>query len=63
MWDSCQVHIAKNVKEHLYSRGIQNIVIPGGLMAYLQAGDLRTYKSFKDKISPLIAAWKNSNEV
>jgi hypothetical protein len=43
-------------------RGIQNIVIPGGLTPYVQAGDLGIYKSFKEIISPIIiAAWKISN--
>jgi hypothetical protein len=45
IWDSCRAHIAKNVKQHMKRRGIQNIVIPGGLTPYVQAGDLGIYKS------------------
>jgi hypothetical protein len=29
----------------------------------VQAGDQGVYKSFKDKISPIGAAWKNSDQV
>jgi hypothetical protein len=63
IWDSCKAHTAKLVKEHMIRRGILNVVIPGGLTPYVQAGDLGIYKSFKDKISPIIAAWKNSVKV
>ena len=62
VWDSCRAHTANIVKEHLNRRGIKNVVIPGGLTPYVQAGDLGIYKSFKDKISPLIAAWKRSRD-
>ena len=44
-------------------RGIRNIVNLDGLTPYLQAGDLGIYKSFKDKISLIIATWKASREV
>ena len=63
VWDSCRAHIANTVKEYMKRRGINNIVIPGGLTPYVQAGDLGIYKSFQDKISPIIAAWKQSDEV
>jgi hypothetical protein len=63
IWDSCKAHTAKQVKEHMIRHGILNVVIPGGLTPYVQAGDLGIYKLFKDKISPIIAAWKNSDQV
>ena len=63
IWDSCRAHIANTVKQHMKRRGFKNIVIPGGLTPYVQAGDLGIYKSFKDKISPIIAAWKISDKV
>ena len=62
VWDSCRAHTANIVKEHLRRRGIKNIVVPGGLTPYVQAGDLGIYKSFKDQIGPIIALWKNSLE-
>ena len=62
IWDSCRVHIAKSIKAYMAQRGIVPAVIPGGLTPYLQAGDIGIFKRFKDKISPLIEAWKNSNE-
>jgi hypothetical protein len=40
VWDSFRAHTANSVKEHLKLRGIRNIVIPGGLTPYVQAGDL-----------------------
>ncbi len=63
IWDSCKAHTAQLVKEHVIRSGILNVVIPGGLAPYVQAGDLGIYKSFKDNISPIIAAWKNSDQV
>jgi hypothetical protein len=57
VWDSCRSHIAKNVKEYLKKREISCAVIPGGLTAYVQAGDIGIYKSFKDALSPLIEDW------
>ena len=54
VWDSCRAHTANSVKEHLRRRGIKNIVVPGGLTPYVQAGDLGIYKSFKDQIGPII---------
>ncbi len=63
IWDSCRAHIVTNVKQHMNKRGIQQIVIPRRLTLYVQASDLRIYKSFKDKISPIIAAWKIFDEV
>ncbi|GMF34023.1 unnamed protein product [Phytophthora lilii] len=38
-------------------------VIPGGLTPYVQAGDIGIYKSFKDKLSPIIDSWKKSDAV
>jgi hypothetical protein len=36
---------------------------PWGLTPYVQAGDLGIFKSFKDKISPIISTWKTSDQV
>ena len=52
-----------DVKEHGNERGIQNIVMPDGKTPYTQAGYLGIYKSFKDKMSTIISAWKDSGEV
>ena len=38
-------------------------IVLGALTAYVQAGDIGIYKSFKDKISPLISGWKTSGTV
>ena len=63
VWDSCMAHRAISVKEHLQRRKIMNCMIPGGLTAYVQAGDIGIYKSFKDSLSDLIKKWKESDEV
>ena len=63
VWDSCRAHIAKRLKGYMKTRGILSVVIPGGLTAYVQAGDIGMYKSFKDKLSPLISEWKASGTV
>ncbi|POM68628.1 Pogo transposable element with KRAB domainlike [Phytophthora palmivora] len=56
-------HISKVVKAKCSSRDIQLCVIPGGLTAYLQAGDIGIYKQFKDNLCSLIDDWKNSDRV
>lgn len=63
VWDSARPHIARSVKAHMLEKGISQAVIPGGLTAYLQAGDIGIYKSFKDNISVLIEQWKSSGDV
>lgn len=63
VWDSMRAHIGKLVKAHCAQRKIKMCVIPGGMTPYLQAGDIGIYKSFKDKMGPLIDAWKRSDEV
>lgn len=63
IWDSCRAHISKAVKEHCKRRKIRMIVIPGGLTAYLQAGDIGVYKVFKDNIGKLINDWKTGGHV
>lgn len=39
------------------------VVVPGGCTPYLQACDIRIYKSFKDRMAPLINEWKTSDHV
>jgi hypothetical protein len=63
VWDSCRAHIARSNREYLQQKGVIQVVIPGGLTPYVQAGDIGIYKSFKDKIGVLIEAWKNSDQV
>ena len=46
IWDSCKADTTKLVTEHIIRRGVLNIVIPGGLTPYVQAGDLGIYKSW-----------------
>jgi hypothetical protein len=62
-WDSCRVHIARNVKEHYQNRNMELIVIPGGLTLYLQAGDIEIFCKLKDKIESNIDEWKCSDSV
>lgn len=61
VWDSCRVHIGKEVKAYCSRRNITLVVIPGGMTPYLQAGDIGIYKEFKDLLSPIIDAWKKSD--
>eukprot|EP00644_Phytophthora_capsici_P018216 jgi/Phyca11/20616/fgenesh1_pg.PHYCAscaffold_68_\ len=63
VWDSMRAHIAKAVKARCNEKKIQAVVVPGGMTPYLQAGDIGIYKSFKDHISPIIDAWKSSDQV
>ncbi|KAG3179315.1 hypothetical protein PC128_g16034 [Phytophthora cactorum] len=58
VWDSMRAHISKSVKSKCAARDIAICVIPGGLAAYLQAGDIGVYKQFKDLLSGLIDGLK-----
>ncbi|GMF40347.1 unnamed protein product [Phytophthora fragariaefolia] len=46
-----RAHIARTVKAKCKAREIAMCVIPGGLTAYLQVGDIGIYKQFKDHLS------------
>lgn len=50
VWDSCSTHRAKNMKKFLSERCIDQIMIPGGMTAYLQSLDLVINKPFKDRL-------------
>jgi len=47
----------------MQTKGILSVAISGGLTAYVQAGDIASYKSFKNKSSPLISECKSSGKV
>ncbi|GMF35641.1 unnamed protein product [Phytophthora lilii] len=61
--DSMSAHIFKTVKAKCAACDIGLCVIPGGLTAYLQAGDIGIYRQFKDRLGALIDTWKNSDRV
>lgn len=63
VWDSCRAHLSKAVKDHCRKRKINLIVIPGGLTAYLQAGDIGVYKRFKDNMGRIINDWKTGGNM
>ncbi|OWZ21092.1 Pogo transposable element [Phytophthora megakarya] len=48
VWDGASAHISKAVKAKCSKRNVGLCVFPGGLTAYLQAGDIGIYKQFKD---------------
>jgi hypothetical protein len=45
VWDSCRLHIAKDIKNFRKTKVIQSAVIPGGLTANVQAGDKSGFTS------------------
>lgn len=61
VWDACKAHLSAAVKNHLKARDIKLIVIPRGMTAYFQAGDIGIFRCFKDFISELTDGWKNLN--
>ncbi|GMF66350.1 unnamed protein product [Phytophthora lilii] len=63
VWDSMRAHISVKVKAKCAQKDIAMCVIPGGLTAYLQAGDIGIYKVFKNQLSDLIDTWKRSDQV
>ena len=63
VWDSCRAHISKEIKAYCSVRNIKMAVIPGGMTAYLQCGDIAYFKPFKDSLSNLIESWKHSTDV
>jgi hypothetical protein len=45
VWNSCRLHIAKDIKNFRKTKVIQSAVIPGGLTANVQAGDKSGFTS------------------
>ena len=58
VWDARRAHMLKKVKAYCTSMNIDMAVIPGGVTAYLQAGDICYYKPFKDILNAHIEEWK-----
>ena len=58
-----RAHIIKQVKQKCADKYVGMAVVPGGLTAYLQPGDIGISKSFKDQVSGLIDEWKRSDRV
>ena len=50
VWDSVSTHRAKEMKNFLLDRRIDQIMIPAGITAYLQTLDIATNKPFKDHL-------------
>lgn len=50
VWDSASTHLAKEMKNFLARRGVDQIMIPAGMTGYLQTLDLAINKPFKDYI-------------
>ncbi|XP_077136662.1 uncharacterized protein LOC143793513 isoform X2 [Ranitomeya variabilis] len=50
VWDSASTHRAKDMKNFLHERKIDQIVIPAGMTAYLQTLDIAINKPFKDHL-------------
>ena len=63
IWDACRAHVSAKVKAYCASINIDMAVIPGGMTAYLQAGDISYYKSFKDILNAHIDEWKGGDPV
>ncbi|GMF46963.1 unnamed protein product [Phytophthora fragariaefolia] len=63
VWDSMRAHVSKAVNAQFAKKNEEMFVIPGGLTPYVQAGDIRIYKSFKDRLSGIIDEWKSTNRV
>ncbi|KAG2775854.1 hypothetical protein PC129_g20437 [Phytophthora cactorum] len=63
VWDLMRAHIGKRVKAACVKKEVRMYVVPGGLTSYLQADDVGIYKSFKDRMSGLITAGKESDAV
>ncbi|KAM5140546.1 uncharacterized protein ACMZJ9_014416 [Mantella aurantiaca] len=50
VWDSASIHRAKDMKNFLIERRIDQIMIPAGMTAYLQTLDIAINKPFKDHL-------------
>ena len=50
VWDSASTHRAKDMKNFLAERRIDQIMIPAGMTAYLQTLDIAINKPFKDHL-------------
>nr|CCA23934.1 conserved hypothetical protein [Albugo laibachii Nc14] len=63
VWDAMRAHISKATKAKCKAKEVGMCAIPGGLTSYLQAGDIGTYSSLKEKLSSFINSWKSSDKV
>lgn len=50
VWDSASTHRAKDMKNFLAERRIDQVMIPAGMTAYLQTLDIAINKPFKDHL-------------
>ncbi|ESN93037.1 hypothetical protein HELRODRAFT_165193 [Helobdella robusta] len=48
IWDSASIHRAKDMKNFLAERRVDQVMIPAGMTAYLQTLDIAINKPFKD---------------
>lgn len=48
IWDSASTHRAKEMKDYLHGRKVDQIMIPAGMTPYLQTLDIGINKPFKD---------------
>jgi len=62
VWDSSRSHSGFAVREYLRVRKIKDIVVPGELAEYVQAGDLGISKCFQDNMNRLMNAWRSADE-
>lgn len=63
IWDACRAHISEKVKTYCASMNVDMVVVPSGMTAYLQAGDICYYKKFKDILNVYIMEWKEGPTV
>ena len=54
VWDSMRAHIAKAVKAKCIIMKTEMVMIPGGLMPYLQTGEIGIFKLCKLHLSSVI---------
>ena len=63
IWSFCRAHMSKEEKKNCRNRNVDIAVIPGGITAYLPAGNLCYYKPLKDVLNTLIEEWKSGPDV
>jgi DDE superfamily endonuclease len=56
IWDSASTHRAKEMKEFLQAKRIDQVMIPAEMTCYLQSLDLCINKPFKDQIKVQVNA-------
>lgn len=59
-WDSFECHMTQSVKEELWKKGVDQVIVPGGCTKFVQAPDVCWNKPFKALVTEQYDEWMAS---